>query len=843
MDDSITEGGLLGLLYGDNKEVFDTTFTAFTLYQKGNNDKINCLGKLLEHLGEVFNCKAVFAFMIENDEAELLYEKFSGELTEDLVGKLTNYCLNQKCSGKEITRLNQASIKESGLPINFVNGILILNRTFPLITSAASYIAVYFFDFPNEIALDFRTEWLGILPTLWSDTFEAKLQQFRHEVNKSKVAFNPDIFTNASKLHAWLRCSELCTLCEIAIGHVEKSEDRKDGSKELKDSLEEKIKALATNWHCCLDRCWPCDGGDGFGETEYGPLNWYLWRLCSENDEGEATDNDYLKDALNFTSKDIKMKLRDYSSKTPLNSLLDKYFLLQLHQNNEKILTAIKNNGDDNYKIKKNHFGRFMAERLSDAPVHPESMESAIWTICEYAYSVLKVDRRLHLASHLRHSARGEPSLHMMKNFYRDHFFHTIEVCQLGQILVNVCSSARSRKNQKFLNNSNLSVKDPMKKWYIASLLHDIGYGVDVCDSLRGWLEFFTQGAFHSLGKRISHVLEGRDFKDHEDSKNETSRKDFEDFYKKKVGFNEKIDKPFKDHGVMGAFHIHTLIENTKKQNKANSIRDVKDSILAIAKHNCQRIKVDYAKEPLTALLALCDTLQAWRRPQFPHFSQSPSWMMSLLSSNGQTSEPPQTTSAELLTNLKFTGSKMDIPKFDKNLVLRLVFDEAVNRDSFVFNIWLDALCNFQRVDFKKLPYNILVQIQTPAFQEKGTIRKIKQMNRLRDLAADTHMAYLDNFLEHTKEDDNNKNKSIPEISGNMWSYFKVKLPISYHVQYDKDDNPQHELLSINLKKMDGNRKFMTNSLSRFQKDLKGWKHFHEDRILVGDYSPWKHGI
>ncbi len=478
-----------------------------------------------------------------------------------------------------------------------------------------------------------------------------------------------------------------------------------------------------------------------------------------------------------------------------------------------------------------------MAERLSDAPRRPESVESVIWTISEYAYSVLRVDRRLHLASHLRHAARGEPSLHMMKDFYRDHFFHTIEVCQLGHLLANAHPSAIRSKNQKLLGNWKVSVKNPIRKWYIASLLHDVGYGVDVCDSLRDWLDFFAQDAFHSLGTRIGQVLDGGDAKDHKENGSKTDKDDFESFYEK-MGFKKGIDEPFKDHGVMGAYHIRTLIENIKKGNKANKVSDMEESIRAIAKHNCQRIDIDYGKGPLSALLVLCDTLQTWRRPQFPHFSQGPSWMMSLLSWKGQSSEPPQTTSAKLLSNLEFPDSKEDSPLFDSYLVLRLVFDETVNRDSFVFNIWLDALCNFQRVDFRKLPFNILVQIQTPTYRTTGTATRITQMDRLRDAAADTHMAYLENFLKKTEDE----KPGIPEVRKNMGNSFKVVCPISYHVEREGAE-PQHELLSFSLKKMDGKRRFMTNSLSRFRKDLKGWKRFGEDRLLVGDYSPWQHRI
>ena len=104
------------------------------------------------------------------------------------------------------------------------------------------------------------------------------------------------------------------------------------------------------------------------------------------------------------------------------------------------------------------------------------------------------------------------------------------------------------------------------------------------------------------------------------------------------------------------------------------------------------------------------------------------------------------------------------------------MFDVAVNRDSFVFNIWLDALRNFQRVDFRKLPFNILVQIHTPIYRPHGTRTAITQMDRFRDAAADTHMAYLGKFLEHTSR----VQDVIPEIRKEMADSFDVDRPQSH---------------------------------------------------------------
>ena len=539
----------------------------------------------------------------------------------------------------------------------------------------------------------------------------------------------------------------------------------------------------------------------------------------------KTTNMAYETKAIGFSKTEILRQLATkYNSQESLSHYLDKYYLLKLIRYYEKVKASIDHAGSDNKKRNKRHFTRFMAERLSNSHYSPESVESAIWMLSEYSYKALEIDKRLHIASHLRHAARGESSLHMMKDFYRDHFFHTINVCLLGQILAD----ARPQNSPVYLLVDN--ARYSMKNWYIAALLHDIGYAVDVFSSLKDWLRFFTSDAFNSLAEGIDRLLKEGNLEKPSDKMPSVDFKEFYECY----GFDLVLDKPFQDHGLMGALHLKSLVANVQKNDSNVDVPE--DAIHAIAVHNCQRIAIDYRRSPFSALLVLCDTLQNWQRPQFKHSSQGPSWMMSALNHNTNTIVPPQTTSAKLVTNLTFfpTDNQNVEPQFPETLILRLDYDDSINRDSFVFNIWLDALCNFQRVNFTRLPFNIIVQIKTPTYPLQNGGEETPQMDRLRDAAEDTHMAYLYNFFKAIQ---NTKDKIYPICEDSDGTEFYPDQAISYY--YDKDEKA--ELLSFSLIKMDGQRQYMTNSLSRFRKNLKGWKHFHEDRFLVGDYSPWRH--
>jgi hypothetical protein len=834
-------------------EVRDYLHNREYLDSKGD-DSVICTGRLLSFVRRLFGYQAVVAFLCARSSSEVMFSEFEQTNNESDIIERLRAC--KYISTEQLQDLKYADLRRIGIQEYFDEGVVLSVNTLPLAREDDSWLTFYLFnsrfkrgagdngDGNATITDTFENNWLAILCDLWFSAFLTNVQKYRDGLGEFRKgptdrASMEELFRKATLVHPWLRCSDICSLCETSLEQIDMTveEERKDKIAQLRES----IRSFGAKWHCCLDRPWPCDHGMGFAKDELGLLSWYLWRLVERSED--IGGNDYLKDAFVFTQRHIISSLKRPLLDKSLNRYLNRYFLLKLTEHRDVICSCIEHNGPDNTRKNKDYFGQFMAERLSDAPYHPESVESMIWTMGEYTYSVLGIDRRYHIASHLRHAARGEPSLHMMKDFYRDHFFHTIEVCLLGQLLADArpAGLGERRAQKKTLLQK---VSDPMRKWYLTALLHDIGYAVDVCDSLKDWLEFFTSDAFCALRKQIEKVLKGEQAQSSGECV-KTIVDDFQKFYEG-MQFDREIDKPFKDHGLMGAFHLRTLVSSIQR---ASEMEMPAEEINAIAKHNCQRIKIDYAAEPISALLALCDTLQCWWRPQFPHFSLGPAWMMSAMDRNTRAIDPPRTTSARLMTNIEFVEKKdVLVPQFRGSLVLRLVFDETVNRDSFVFNIWLDALCNLQRVDFSSLPFNILVQIQTPTYLPRKEKGKVKQMDRLRDAARDTHMAYLEPFLGYTNPDvEQTAIASVP-VNGDI-SGFCPDRAISYYVRYGTDNNdkplrdrPECELLSFSLKEMDGDRQFFQDSISRFRKDLRRWKRYHDDRLLVGDYSPWQHG-
>ena len=227
--------------------------------------------------------------------------------------------------------------------------------------------------------------------------------------------------------------------------------------------------------------------------------------------------------------------------------------------------------------------------------------------------------------------------------------------------------------------------------------------------------------------------------------------------------------------------------------------------------------------------------------------------MMSVMSGQHRHVKP-ETARANLWSNVSFVGTGKSVcAEFSGPLVLRLEFDEEVNRDSYVFNIWLDVTRNLQRVDFRDLPHDILVQIVTPTYIPAGSSTPKRQMDRLRDAAVETHMAYLDTWFPKEGEE----HSEIPEVTDTTANIGMVNRRLSYHVEYNSSEpepgsepdkkperepmNAIREMLCFSLKMFTGERNLMTESLSQFRKDIQNWRLFSQDRTFQGDYSPWRH--
>ena len=271
------------------------------------------------------------------------------------------------------------------------------------------------------------------------------------------------------------------------------------------------------------------------------------------------------------------------------------------------------------------------------------------------------------------------------------------------------------------------------------------------------------------------------------------------------------------DHGIIGALHLQSLINDIAKEDSTVSKDEFKHSIYAIAMHNLRRKedKISFSSHPIAFLLAFCDQIQEWNRFRMP-YSISPNIILSRLIENGGKIDHffggisgVFINSVEAIQN----NDGIEIKMKDKTkLEFTLEYDNNINKESNVFSLWLDSTLNFQRLDFEGLPFDIKVNFKTPYYLDDVHGNKTPQLHRLRNAAHDTHMTFLSDWFP-------NERKGELLTNG----------PVDY-----REDN-EMETLSLNLKEL-SKKRLMTKDMSAFYKRLREWKQYNDDRDFPGDY-------
>ncbi len=461
---------------------------------------------------------------------------------------------------------------------------------------------------------------------------------------------------------------------------------------------------------------------------------------------------------------------------------------------------------------------------MADFPLDDETIQAVIEMLSEYVHHTLDVPIRISLRQHLFQTARVEPALHVLKKFYRDHFFHAIEVAFLGHFILELRDHNGDPLWERFavLMGCPDDKERVLRLWYVAALLHDLGYVINVQQGVRGMFKFFQHSdPLKEFGREMDQALEN---------------------LSKSLGENEfvgyqKKHKPGEDHGVIGAQHLQCLLERIAKDDPSVVVEDYHPAIKAISRHNSRVFDVSFSEEPLSALLILCDTIQEWNRPRLSH-KTAPLQMLSWFHNQGNAHD-------DLLGPLNKIDLNVDPPdekvfksnSFDdmifkikegKKLHFRLCFDEGINRNHAVFQMWLDASANLQRLDLNGLGLSIDLEFITPLIKKPFFYgdpvqqRAERQFHRLRDAARETHMDFLDRWFPDRKSDDEQG---------------VTNGAITYYPNSEPNDSPEaRERLVLHLDEL-CKEKRITRDISEFHKCLGKWKRYSYSLDFLGDYA------
>jgi len=159
-----------------------------------------------------------------------------------------------------------------------------------------------------------------------------------------------------------------------------------------------------------------------------------------------------------------------------------------------------------------------------------------------------------------------------------------------------------------------------LAKWWVASLVHDTAYGIDIFDGTLKLLEFFNShseiknfvGGSRSIVAKLAEPLQK---------------------LAKELGSDNSLKKG--DHGVIAAASLDEIL----KKLGPKTHEQFTPSVRAIAFHNTRHPAVNAGRDPIAALLILCDTVQEWGRSSLG-FDRSPAVLLSRMMESSLT--PPE---------------------------------------------------------------------------------------------------------------------------------------------------------------------------------------------------------
>ncbi|MDQ1355224.1 MAG: hypothetical protein QG657_5534, partial [Acidobacteriota bacterium] len=266
-----------------------------------------------------------------------------------------------------------------------------------------------------------------------------------------------------------------------------------------------------------------------------------------------------------------------------------------------------------------------------------QSQKSEWRTLAEYSNEV--VDKAKEIASIFGCQDMANTLLSRMRDYeillkeipaYRHHFVHQFNVFLLGIVIL----SKTKKILDKFINN--IDKKNILKEWFLSAMFHDIGLPIEKLNQV---FQAFVKGSLnlpHNVDVQFSPF----------------SILSIEDYYKSYYRMEKSIMGLFSDIAVQKevgsvlhslAFpsalgktsHNHSLISATmveKEFQKKNLGKDSMDRILAaiifhegrVAQSLYKRIEcpervkseISLSKNPLIFLLAICDVIQNWGRPE-----------------------------------------------------------------------------------------------------------------------------------------------------------------------------------------------------------------------------------
>jgi hypothetical protein len=315
----------------------------------------------------------------------------------------------------------------------------------------------------------------------------------------------------------------------------------------------------------------------------------------------------------------------------------------------------------------------------------PEAIDAAkLNLICEWAHAQ-GVPRLIPLQKLLQTTYASELALYSLssKVSHRQHLFHVQDACLLGCVLLDSQVGDKNLSNilAKPINENHEKLR---QNWLVASLLHDIGYvlqviprgmdalGKETADAMASILEDIRKKLKQApIEMGISDPTPGRSI----------SRLDVE------------------NHAYVSVMTILRILDSLIDDGRIAN--DYNMALAAIIEHDVKDSYIDFKKDPLSGLIVICDELQDWGRPRLNAEILSKRFMSAIRRVQGTNLPPISLQSLNLSPKLIVSASWKDN---------NLVFEQS---DTLEFNLkehsageggyepavaWLDICRSFQRI-------------------------------------------------------------------------------------------------------------------------------------------------
>lgn len=448
------------------------------------------------------------------------------------------------------------------------------------------------------------------------------------------------------------------------------------------------------------------------------------------------------------------------------------------------------------------------AIRYALACIEPdeEVLRALLWLLSEIGHDRFGIDRRLDFERHLCLVAMEQPALYGLKSFYRDHLSHVLQVCMTGWMLLKAEYAILGSAPQKIMDvfrTSGTTDESVLGQWFMASLLHDVGYIIDIGTGWADLLESFEYPVLKDLSERAKKMIM---------EWGGAAKPEWEGW-----GYKEE-DRPGEDHGIVSALHVHSALEKIPDHIPI----DCGTALKAIAHHNHLHAAVPFETEPLSVLLVLCDELQEWDRPwlDLDRAALVLSTMVAFGSKQARDwHEPLKEVSMRIRIEEDSSTPPEAILAIDRPVLdFNIEYRNDIHLSHSIFNAWLGRTRNLQRIKLgANCPIDFLYRLNSPVAPPSvltGRDASEPELTRLWRIVRDERVWSIHKWMDQASN-----GKSPPPVgaSGDQGVTYRIV----------KTGIDSTEVVALDVRKL-GEDHPISDDLKEFWKAAIRWRHAGE---------------